>query len=124
MLRCGVDIIEIERIRKAVLSEYGKKFLKRVYTKKELEFCENNIPELAARWAGKEAVAKALGTGLWRKKDLIDWKEIEILPDECGKPIVYLCGAASKKAKALNMGAIDISFSHTRDLAIAFAVCI
>ena len=121
MLRCGVDIIEIKRIAKAVKSEHGKRFLKKIYTAFELEHFENNIPELAARWAGKEAVSKMLGLGLLPPSPL-NWGEIEIIPDTNGKPRVYLYGNSQKRAEKLNIREIDISFSHTAELAIAFVV--
>lgn len=122
MLRVGVDIVEIERIKRALLSRHGRRFLKKIYTSRELKFCQERIPELAVRFAAKEAVSKALGRGLLRKSPL-DWQEIEILPDKYGRPEVYLYGKAKKIAKNLTMTEIAISLSHSKDLALAFVVC-
>jgi len=89
----GVDIIEIERIE-AVLRRHGERFLQRVYTPAERAYCRGRVPELAARFAAKEAVSKALGTGLRG----IAWQEMEILGDERGKPLVNLHGRAKARA--------------------------
>jgi holo-[acyl-carrier protein] synthase len=83
MLRTGVDLIEIERVRAAV-EEHGERFLSRVYTKAEVRCCGKRIESLAARFAAKEAVAKALGTGVWRSG--VAWTDIEVLKDESGAP--------------------------------------
>src|SRR5437763_16740030 len=79
-LQCGVDLVEIERIEQAV-RRYGERLLRRVWTERELAYCRGRAPELAARFAGKEAAMKALGTGLTG----VAWAEIEILSDERGK---------------------------------------
>lgn len=117
-VRVGVDIIEIARIKRDI-EKWGLRFLKRIYTEKELLFCENRIPELAVRFAGKEAVSKLLGTGLLGKSPL-KWQEIEILPNSYGKPELYLYGEAEKRAREECIRDIDITFSHSRDLALAF----
>lgn len=125
MLRTGVDIVEINRIKKAIFSNYGKRFLKRIYTPKELELYGKNIPELAVRWAAKEAMAKALGRGLRGLSGAspLTWKEIEVLPDQYGKPKIYLSGISKKLVEQIGIQEIDISLSHTHNLAIAFVVC-
>ena len=110
----GVDIIEIGRIARLV-DQYGERFLQRVYTEAEQTLYRGRIPELAARFAAKEAVSKALGTGIWG----IRWREMEILPDMRGKPLVYLHGAAAARARALDLRHFDISLSHSREFAIA-----
>lgn len=92
--------------------------MKRVYTPKEIAFCRSRAPELAARFAGKEAVMKALGTGVRG----VAWREIEILPDRRGKPLVYLHGRAQVRAEQLELKEIVISLSHSREYAIASAV--
>ena len=81
----GIDIIEIARVR-AVLDRHGERFLRRVYTEDEVRHCRGRVPELAARFAAKEAVMKALGTGIRG----VGWRDIEILPNRRGKPLVFL----------------------------------
>lgn len=113
----GVDIIEIERIERAV-DRWGQRFLDRVYTAAELEVCLNRAPELAVRFAGKEAVMKALGTG--RKG--VSWRDIEILRNKRNAPLVYLHGRARTRARKLGMAEIAISLSHSRDYAVASVI--
>jgi holo-[acyl-carrier protein] synthase len=113
----GVDIIEIERVERA-LTRFGKRFLGRVYTPLEAAFCRGRVSELAARFAAKEAVMKALGTGARG----VAWREIEVLPNHRGKPLVYLHGRAQKRAERIGLEEIDISMSHSRDFAVAFVV--
>ena len=113
----GIDTIEIPRVRR-VLERHGERFLKRVYTPEEVAFCRGRVPELAARFAAKEAVMKALGTGVRG----IGWREIEVLPDGRGKPLVYLYGNARERAKEMGLEGIDISMSHERQYAVATVV--
>jgi holo-[acyl-carrier protein] synthase len=113
----GVDIIEIERIQNS-LEKFGKRFLGRVYTPLEAAFCRGRASELAARFAAKEAVMKALGTGARG----VAWREIEVLPNHRGKPLVYLHGRAQKRAERIGLEEIDISMSHSREFAVAFVV--
>jgi holo-[acyl-carrier protein] synthase len=113
----GVDIIEISRIE-AALNKFGDRFLQRVYTPLEAAFCRGRTSELAARFAAKEAVMKALGTGAKG----VAWREIEILPNHRGKPLVYLHGRAQARAERIALSGIDISMSHSRELAVAFVV--
>lgn len=113
----GIDIVEISRIGEAVKT-WGDRFLNRIYTDGEREFCRGRNPELAARFAGKEAVMKALGTG-WRG---ISWRDIEILPDESGAPVVCLSGRARTRAKQLEIEDLVITLSHARHYAIASVV--
>ncbi|MFH1662528.1 MAG: holo-ACP synthase [Chloroflexota bacterium] len=115
MQHIGVDIIEIARIKKAV-DRWGQDFLKRIYTEPELALYAKNSPSLAARFSGKEAVIKTLnshGIGL---------KEIEILPDSNGKPMVRLYGKAQHQAKDKGFTSLDISLSHCREYAVACAI--
>ena len=102
----GVDIVEIARIERAV-SYWGERFLHRVYTDAELELYGNSSSSLAARFAGKEAVIKALG-GLSKG---FSWKEIEILSDPRGKPLVFLHGNTQNQADGLGLGNFAISLS-------------
>ena len=113
----GVDIIEIERVG-ATLSRFGERFLTRVYSDVEAAFCRGRVSELAARFAAKEAVMKALGTGARG----VTWREIEVLPNRRGKPLVYLYGRARERAERIGLSGIDVSMSHSREYAVAFVV--
>ncbi len=119
MLRSGVDIIEIDRLKQS-LARHGERFLQRVYTPAEIERYRDRPQSLAARWAAKEAVAKALGTGIGE----VGWKEIEVLEDDRRAPRLLLSGNAAALARALGLSEWAISLSHTNDLAIAFVVAI
>jgi holo-[acyl-carrier protein] synthase len=121
MLRTGVDLIEIERVRAAV-EQHGERFLSRVYTKAEVRCCGKRIESLAARFAAKEAVAKALGTGVWRSG--VAWTDIEVLKDESGAPRLTLHGGAAAIAETLGIVEWSISLSHGRSQAIALVVAI
>ena len=114
----GVDMIEIERVR-AVYQKHPRRFIERVYTPEEAAFCRGRVPELAARFAAKEAVMKALGTGARS----VAWRDIEVLPDRRGKPLVYLYGGAAARAAHIGLEAIDISLSHLESFAVAVVVC-
>jgi len=113
MHHTGIDIIEIARIEKA-LARWGENFLQRVYTASELRLYQKKPWSLAARFAGKEAVIKALGINKG-----INWKEIEILSNPNGKPLVRLYGKAQNQAKALGLDNFTISLSHSKEHAIA-----
>lgn len=113
----GVDIIEIDRIADCV-ERFGPRFLRRVYTDQELSYCSDRVGSLAARWAAKEAVSKALGTGIGE----IGWRDIEIVNDGRLRPSVSLYGAAAARAGALGVSKFAVSLSHTREHAIAFVV--
>ncbi len=113
----GIDIIEIDRIRHAV-KRYGRHFLDKVYTPRELRYCKNKkqfrFPELSVRFAAKEAYAKALGVGIssfGRKNNGVNWKDIEISNNSLGKPFLAFRGKAKKK--------VQVSLSHSRDYAVA-----
>jgi len=116
-LSVGVDLIEVPRIARAV-ERWGVRFLRRVYTANEIALCDGRVPELAVRFAGKEAISKALGTGLVG----IDWTEMEILADFRGKPIVRLHGRARKRAEELGLHRWAISLTHTKGHAMAMVV--
>jgi len=117
MHQTGIDMIEISRIEKAV-ARWGQRFLQRIYTDLEINRYQHKIPSLAARFAGKEAVVKALGT----KGEGICWQEIEILSDTSGKPLVNLYGQAWAHFRRLGLPKLSISLSHSRDYAIASVV--
>jgi holo-[acyl-carrier protein] synthase len=113
----GVDIIEIVRIREAA-DRWGERFLNRIYTMQELQLCRNRPGSMASRFAGKEAVMKALGTGVRG----VGWKEIEILSESNGKPFVRLNGKALEKASGLGLGTLSVSLSDSKDYAVAVVV--
>jgi holo-[acyl-carrier protein] synthase len=115
-VKCGVDIIEISRIQESIES-LGDKFLNKVYTKKEIEYCESKgktkYEHYAARFAVKEAAFKAVSEGV-KDKFAITWKDIETVNDENGRPkteILFL-----KNSKIEN---VDVSISHCKDYAVA-----
>ena len=117
MNHIGIDIIEIARIEQAI-AQWGERFLHRVYTESELRLYQNKSSSLAARFAAKEAVIKALGT----EDKGIDSKEIEILSEPNGKPRVYLHGKARVKANSLGLSNFAISLSHSKEYAIALVI--
>ena len=117
-LQCGVDLIEIDRIEAAII-RWGESFLHRVWTDRELAYCRGRYPQLAARFAAKEATSKALGTGI---EGLITWRDIEITSDDSHKPVLLLHGAARERAETLGLHTWAVSLTHTRNLACAFVV--
>jgi holo-[acyl-carrier protein] synthase len=121
-LAAGVDLVELDRIRGAI-ERYAERFLERIYTPEELARYSHRLPELAARFAAKEAVSKALGVGLKQiSAHGIGWQEVEVLPDPLGKPMVYLSGRARRLAEEQGLQRWAISLSHGRHHAIAFVV--
>jgi holo-[acyl-carrier protein] synthase len=116
-LYIGVDIIEISRIRQAI-QRWNEHFLGRIYTESELELYRNKIESLAARFAGKEAAMKALNA----LENNISWREIEILSDPQGKPLIHLYGQALEQMNVLGLSSLDISLSHSRENAIALVI--
>jgi len=117
MLMVGLDVIELARVQRAV-QRWGERFLCRVYTTEELRFCRGRIPELAARFAAKEAVMKALGTG----RRGVGWQEIEVLPNKQGRPLVRLSGGAWDRAQELGVAELVVSLTHGREVALASVV--
>lgn len=113
----GIDIIEIDRVAD-VLKRHGDRFLNRVYTPDEIVHCRGRVSELAARFAAKEAVMKALGTGVRG----VSWKDIEVLPNRRGKPLVFLYGRGAKRAEAIELRGLEISLTHSKEYAIASVV--
>jgi holo-[acyl-carrier protein] synthase len=110
----GIDLLSIERVR-GVLERHRERFLRRVYTPEEAAYCRGRVNELAARFAAKEAVMKALGTGIRG----VGWREIEVLPDRRGKPLVYLYGRAKARADKIGLRAVDVSLTHEGGFAVA-----
>ena len=122
MLTVGIDMVEITRIER-VLKRYGDRFFDRVFTAAEIAYCRGRSAELAARFAAKEAVSKALGVGMRMiARDGIDWKDVEVIGDLRGKPLVRLYGRAAERAGELGLTEWAISLSHTREHAIASVV--
>lgn len=117
MLRTGVDMIEVERVARAI-NRHGDRFFHRFFTDRELAYCGGHIAALAARFAAKEAVAKALGTGIGD----VQWVDIEILNGTRGEPKLVFHGAARELADQLGLQDWSISISHTREHAIALVI--
>jgi len=118
-LATGVDLIEISRIDE-VVARHGKHYLERIYTPAELEQCGKRAESLAGRFAAKEAVAKALGSGIGD----VTWKEIEVLGDENNAPVLTLHGEALKKANELGLSTWSVSISHSQSHSVALVVAI
>lgn len=121
-IACGTDIIEISRIKESIESDFGEKFLERVFTQKEKEYCESKnsvkYQHYAARFAAKEAIFKAISKRLESKFD-IEWKQMEILNDETGRPYVIIHHDISNF-----IDEIDLSISHCKEYATANVVVI
>lgn len=117
MISVGVDIIEISRIQD-VLERHGDRFLRRVYTDGELTYAGKRPSALAARWAAKEATAKALGTGIGP----VSFQEVEVVCNARGKPELSLHGNAAQLATHLRLSHFALSLSHAADYAVAFVV--
>jgi holo-[acyl-carrier protein] synthase len=123
ILGIGTDIVECPRIGK-MIEQYGELFLRRIYTAREIRYCQarkHAIEHFAGRWAAKEAILKALGTG-WSRG--IAWTDIEIRPGETGQPQVMVCGVAKEVARERGIADILISISHCRTYATAYAMAV
>ena len=118
-LSTGVDLVDIRRIRDAI-DRHGERFIARIFTETEQRESGGRAASLAARFAAKEATAKALGCGIGD----VGWLEIEIRGDENRAPHLYLHGEAQKLAKKLGLSNWSVSLSHTESQAIAFVVAI
>lgn len=119
MLRNGVDLIEISRLSELNPS-IKNRFITRVFTENEIAICNENDASLAGRFAAKEAVAKALGTGIGD----IRWKDIEILQKENGEPVIVLHANAKQMEETLGITEWAISISHNRSMAMAFVIAL
>jgi holo-[acyl-carrier protein] synthase len=117
VIASGVDIVEVERVDRAIL-RHADRFFDRFYTPQELIDCAGHTPALAARLAAKEAVAKALGTGIGR----VGWKDIEIVNGPQGEPRLRLHREARGVARDLGLAEWSLSLSHTHEHAVAIAV--
>ena len=117
MLVNGVDIIEITRVRQ-VAERYGERFLRRIYTEGEVAYCRGRAPQLASRFAAKEAVMKALGTGTRG----VRWRDIEVVRERGRAPRILLHGTALARAEMLGIDHLSVSLSHSKEYAVAFVV--
>jgi holo-[acyl-carrier protein] synthase len=115
----GIDLVEIERVAHAI-ERYGQRFLDRIYTAGEQAYCQrkrqNAAESYAARFAAKEAGAKALGTGISHG---VSWREIEVGREATGKPTLLYHGRAAERAKRLGARHAALSLTHTGKLAAA-----
>ncbi len=124
MITTGVDIVEISRIERAV-TRFGERFLRRVYTPDEVRYSRARPSELAARFAAKEAVAKALGVGMRMLSPIgIHWHDVEVLNAHSGKPYLVLHGQAQRLAKEQHLTEWSVSLTHDGGLALAFVVAL
>jgi holo-[acyl-carrier protein] synthase len=118
----GTDLIEISRVFDSI-ARYGERFLQRIYTPAEIHYCQrkkkNAAESFAARFAAKEAGAKALGTGIAKG---VAWSEIEVTHLPGGRPTLLLHGRAAARAAAMGVTAVHLSLSHSRDMAIAVVI--
>lgn len=119
MLATGVDIIEIERVQRS-LDRFGDKLCNRIFTAQEQTYCAGKINSLAGRYAVKEAVSKALGTGIGD----FTWTDIEVINNQHGKPELILHNNAKALAAEQGLNQWAISISHTNTHAIGFAVAL
>ena len=117
MLATGVDIIEIERIERSI-NRFGDKMRNRIFTAQEQAYCAGKLASLAGRYAIKEAVSKALGTGIGD----VSFTDIEVITDKRGKPELTLHNRAKELAAQQGLNQWSISISHTNTHAIGFAV--
>jgi holo-[acyl-carrier protein] synthase len=123
ILGIGTDIVECLRIGR-MIERHGELFLTRVYTPREVRYCQarkHATEHFAGRWAAKEAILKCLGTG-WRRG--LCWTDMEIRNDLQGKPRVLLRGAAREQAEQLRLSNVMLSISHCRAYATAYALAV
>lgn len=119
----GTDITEIDRIQ-SMIDRHGDHFLERIYTPLEIEYCQRHkmaTQHFAGRWAAKEAVMKALGTGFVKG---VSWTEIEIESQQSGRPVVKLSGSTAQLADDLGISQILVSISHSKSYATATAIAV
>jgi holo-[acyl-carrier protein] synthase len=119
----GTDIVECLRIAQ-MIERHGELFIDRVYTASEIEYCRSRkqaTQHFAGRWAAKEAILKAIGTG-WRRG--ISWRDIEVRNSEGGRPTVALRGGVREVVEQMGVAEVLISISHCRSHATAFAIAV
>ena len=114
MINVGIDIIEIKRIQR-VKSRYPIRFLNKIFTQGEIAYCRNRAPQLAARFAAKEAMMKALGTGIRG----VGWKDVEVVRERGHAPKIKLSGRGKKVGENIGLKRTSLSISHSREYAVA-----
>jgi holo-[acyl-carrier protein] synthase len=121
VLGLGTDLIETKRVQQSI-DRFGERFLERIFTAGEIAYCirkKNSAESFAARFAAKEAGAKALGTGISRG---VTWKEFEVKREASGRPSLHLTGRAEELARAMGVRRVQLSLTHSRELALAVVV--
>jgi holo-[acyl-carrier protein] synthase len=121
-LRTGVDVVGVDRLRRLVEGDEERQ--RTLFTARELDYCEGKrrkYEHLAARFAAKEAVLKAFGTGISQR---MRWTDVEVLNDRMGRPTVRLEGAVASFAERHGLRDLDVSLSHVEDLAVAHAIAV
>jgi holo-[acyl-carrier protein] synthase len=121
LIGLGTDITECLRIAR-MIDRHGELFIDRVYTPEEIKYCQSRkqaTQHFTGRWAAKEAILKALGTG-WRKG--ISWRDIEIRNEPSGRPVVAVRGGVKEVVEKLQISEIQVSISHCRTHATATAI--
>jgi holo-[acyl-carrier protein] synthase len=118
VLGLGTDLIETKRVQES-MERFGERFLERIFTMGEIAYCmrkKNAAESFAARFAAKEAGAKALGTGISRG---VSWKEFEVKRETSGKPTLHLSGRAAELAAMMGIQRVQLSLTYSRELAMA-----
>jgi holo-[acyl-carrier-protein] synthase len=121
ILGLGTDLIEIERVQQS-LTRFGQRFMDKVFTEGEIAYCQqkkHSAESFAARFAAKEAAAKALGTGIARG---ISWREIEVRRNPGERPTLHLTGRAAERADSMGVRHLQLSLTHSRDVAMAVVI--
>src|SRR5271170_3521529 len=121
VLGLGTDLIETRRVQES-MERFGERFLERIFTVGEIAYCirkRNAAESFAARFAAKEAGAKALGTGISHG---ISWSELEVIREPSGRPLLKLTGRAAQRAHELGVIHISLSLTHSRETAIAIVI--
>lgn len=120
ILGIGIDLVKNERIKELII-KYKEHFLNKVYTESEIEYCQKKAEpavSFAARFAAKEALLKALGTGLRNSS----WQDIKVENDNLGKPVLKLTGSTKSKSEKIGVKSIFLSISHEKDYSVAQVV--
>jgi holo-[acyl-carrier protein] synthase len=119
----GVDLIRVDRLGR-VVDRYGERFLKRVYTDREIAYCysraHQGVYQFAQRFAAKEAFSKALGVGL--RQGGIRWRDVEVLPDPRGKPEIHVTGRAARLCREMGIAGMHVSLTDEDNYAVAMVV--
>jgi holo-[acyl-carrier protein] synthase len=119
----GVDLVRVDRLARA-LTRHGERFLRRVFTDREIAYCQGRarqgVYQFAQRFAAKDAFSKALGVGL--REGGIRWREVEVLPDPRGKPEIQVTGRAAQLCEELGVKGMHLSLTDEDNLAVAMVV--